>query len=125
MTKLSAHLEVEGRPHGEGFWVYALSGNLFGSTAGYAFQDEVRGKISSGTTRIVIDLSGVKRVDSSGVGILVALMWSTSQAGGALGLASIPPRVGKVLEIGMLLEHIRHADTVDEAVAVVAAMDLG
>jgi anti-sigma B factor antagonist len=107
--------QCEARP--DGAWVFRLSGNLFGSPEGYAFQEEVRQKIAGGPPGIVIDLGGVIRIDSSGVGILVAAMWSASNAGTKLVLATLPKTVEKVLGVAMLLDHIAHAPSVDEALA--------
>jgi len=112
-TKLEVHEEVRD----DHTRIFTLSGCFFGGAEGYAFLEDVRQKISSGTARIVFDLSAVKKIDSSGIGILVASMWSASGAGSRLVLASISTVVEKVLSIAMLLDHIDHADTVEEALA--------
>jgi anti-sigma B factor antagonist len=98
-------------------WIYTLVGDLYSNTEGYGFQEEVRGKIAGGAKGIIIDLAGVKRIDSSGIGILVAVMWSASNAGGRLVLAALSPKVHDVLSIAMLLDHIDHADSKEEALA--------
>ncbi len=110
-------LEVQNESIDDSTCIITLSGNLFGSSRGYELQNEVREKISGGSTSIVVDLAAIDRIDSSGVGILMAMMWSASQAGGRFILASIPPRVEKVLGIVMLLDHIDHAGSVQEALA--------
>jgi anti-anti-sigma factor len=111
----SKNLEVRDESRDEQTWIYTLSGNLFGSSQGYDFQEAVRQKIGSGVKKIVIDLAAVERIDSCGVGILVATMWSASQAGAGLVLAALSPTVEKVLSIAMLLDHIDHADSVEDA----------
>jgi anti-sigma B factor antagonist len=110
-------LEVRSEARDDQTWIYTLSGCLYGSTEGYGFQDDVRQKVGSGVKRIVVDLAGVDRIDSSGIGILVATMWSASQAGARLVLASLSARVEKVLSIAMLLDHIGNAESVEEALA--------
>ncbi|MEN8162872.1 MAG: STAS domain-containing protein [Acidobacteriota bacterium] len=110
-------LEVHSEPIDDSTLVITLSGDLLGSSRGYDLQNEVREKVSDGSTKIVVDLSTVDRIDSSGIGILMAMMWSASQAGGNFVLASIPPKVEKVLGIVMLLDHIDHAGSVQEALA--------
>ena len=120
-----AHLEVESNAVDGRTRVYALTGNLFGSADAYAFQDEVRKRLSEGTKRLVIDLSKVEKIDSSGIGILVAIMWSASRAGGGMVLAALPDRVEKILEIAMLLDHIDHAETVEAALARLDEMGSG
>jgi len=44
-------------------------------------------------------------------------MWSASNAGGALALASLPPHVERVLGLALLLDRITNAATVPEALA--------
>jgi len=110
-------LEVQSVARDDQTWVYTLTGDLYSNTDGYGFQEEVRGKIAAGAKGIVIDLAGVKRIDSSGIGILVAVMWSASNAGGKLVLAALSPKVHDVLSIAMLLDHIDHADSTEEALA--------
>ena len=65
--------EVRSEVRDETIWVYTLSGGLFGSQEGYKFQNEVRSKVADGAKGIVIDLELVDRIDSSGIGILVAI----------------------------------------------------
>ena len=110
-------LEVQTEARGERVRIYTLSGNLFGTSEGYAFQEEVRQAKSDGVNGIVIDFAGVRRIDSSGVGIVVSLMWSVSQSGGRLIVAALPDRIKEVLKIAMLLDHIDHAETLQEAIA--------
>lgn len=97
--------------------VYTLTGALMGMPTSYELQDEVRGRIADGARRIVLDLEGVTKIDSAGVGILASLMWSASQAGASLVLATLPPTVEKILGIAMLLERIDHADSRAAAIA--------
>lgn len=120
----SKKLEVRGEAHDDQTWIYTLSGNLFGSAEAYAFQEKARDKIGSGVKKLVVDLAAVERIDSSGIGILVATMWSASQAGAGLALASVTPKVERVLSIAMLLDHITHADSVDAALAKLDEMQL-
>ena len=117
-------LEVVSEARDDQTWIYTLSGSLFGSTEGYAFQDEVREKIAGGVKKIVIDLAAVNKIDSSGIGILVAMMWSASSGGVGLVLASLSNTVEKVLSIAMLIDHIDHADTVPDALARLDGMKL-
>jgi len=108
-------LDVRSEARHDGVRVYTLSGNLFGSPEGYAFQEDVRRTIADGARGVVIDVAGITRIDSSGVGILVAIMWSASSARTKLVLTALPQRVEKVLSLAMLLDHIDHAPTVEAA----------
>ena len=118
------NFEVVSVAHDDETRIYTLSGRLFGSPEAYGFQEEVRQKIASGTRKIVIDLATVDRIDSSGIGILVAMMWSASQKGAGLILAALSAKVEQVLSIAMLLDHIDHASTVEKALARLDEMEL-
>jgi anti-anti-sigma factor len=102
--------------------VYTLHGSLYGSKEGYSFQEDVRQASAVGARRFVVDLAGVDKIDSSGIGILVTVLFSTSQAGGAMVLAALSPLVEKVLGIVMLLDRVSRAGTVDEAIAKLDSM---
>jgi anti-sigma B factor antagonist len=102
--------------------VYRLSGWLYGTTGGYAFQEEIRQAVADGGRRFVVDLSGVQRIDSCGIGILAASIFSAQRAGGGIVLASLPEQVRRVLGVTMFLDHVAHADTLDDALAKVASM---
>ena len=111
------HFRVQHHNEGGHTLVFAVSGHLIGSAEVYAFQEQVRSEIAQGAQRLVIDLSAIEVINSSGIGILVGLMWSASQAGCGLALASLPPKVEKVLGLTKLLDHVAHAATVQEAMA--------
>jgi anti-sigma B factor antagonist len=65
---------------------------------------------------VVIDLTAVKFLDSSGVGALVGAAALFLEAGGSLRLACPPPRVQKVFRISRLAEVIPIHDDVSAAV---------
>jgi anti-sigma B factor antagonist len=71
--------------------------------------------------RIVLDLSEVPFIDSSGVGVLVTANRRSHSAGGALALAALSPGVAKVLELTRALRVLTVTDTVEEAVQRLAA----
>lgn len=65
--------------------------------------------------RVILDLSNVSYVDSSGMGTIVEFRRKLDPAGGALILAGLQPRVRSVLEITRLDHFFRLAETIDEA----------
>lgn len=77
------------------------------------------------TRRIALDLSYVDRVDSAGIGILITVVFSASRAGGGLVVANLSEHVENALGIAMLLDHVDHAATLDDAVRKLQGMKLG
>lgn len=117
-------LEYAAEGAGSGTLTYRLSGHLYGTETGYAFQETVRRAVSEGTKRFVIDLSGVERIDSCGIGILAASIFSVQKAGGGMVLAALPEHIQRMLGLTMFLDHVAQAESVDEAMVKIAAMAL-
>ena len=65
---------------------------------------------------VVVDLSAVEFLDSSGVGALVGAAAALREGGSSLRLACPPPQVQKVFRISRLAEVIPIFDDVNEAV---------
>lgn len=114
---LKSKLEMSTQARDKATYVYSLTGDLLGSHEGYSFQEDVRSKVHSGAKNIILDLGAVTRIDSSGIGILVAIMFSVSNAGGRLVMAGLTPRVKSALGIAMLLDRIEQAETAEAALA--------
>lgn len=70
-----------------------------------------------GYQRVVLDLSGVEFMDSTGLGICIKVLKGVRDAGGDMSLVATSPRVLRVLEITGIDQAISVAETVDEAVA--------
>jgi anti-anti-sigma factor len=81
--------------------VLLCHGRLVAGTA-HLLQDEVRAQIAQAQT-IVLDLSEVQYMDSSGLGALVAIYVSTKRAGKRLQLIKLSERVQELLRITKLL----------------------
>jgi len=65
--------------------------------------------------RLVIDLSGVEYMDSSGVGTMVEVKRRVERDGGRIILAGLQPRVRSVFEITQLDRFFEIRRDVDEA----------
>jgi anti-sigma B factor antagonist len=65
--------------------------------------------------RVIVDLSAVTYVDSSGVGTLVEFKRRLERGGGEVILAGLQPRVRSVFEITKLDQFFTIVPTVDEA----------
>jgi len=70
---------------------------------------------NDGRTVIVVDLSNVEFLDSSGLGMFVAAHHELTGDGGALRIACPPPHAQKVFRITRLAEVIPIFDSVQEA----------
>jgi len=73
--------------------------------------------LDTGTVRLVLDLSGIRIIDSSGVGSLVAAHHRAHAAGGGICLCRVPPKVRRTFDVMLLHQILPIRDTRHEAVA--------
>jgi anti-sigma B factor antagonist len=108
-------LEISNREHGR-YAVVALRGEL--DLAGAAgLRDRLRAACDEHEGRVVLDLSELAFIDSTGLSILVEYHDKTRSAGGRLILLAPRPAVVKVLRITGLNERLTIRDRLDEVAA--------
>jgi anti-sigma B factor antagonist len=78
-------------------------------------RDKVRGLIEQ-NKRIILNLADVSYIDSGGLGTLVALYTTARNAGGAVKLLKLTPRVDDLMQITKLLTVFEVYDTEKEAI---------
>jgi anti-anti-sigma factor len=71
--------------------------------------------VAAGAKYIVVDLTPVVRIDSSGLGTLVGNAKSIASTGGAISLVGINETIRRTLEITNLAKYFRIHDGIDEA----------
>lgn len=96
--------------------VITLKGNVMGGPDGSKLHDTLHELQESGKTNVVVDLSKVKFMNSSGLGMLISGMTTMRNAGGDLRLAKVADRIQSLLVITKLITVFKHFETVDEAV---------
>lgn len=96
--------------------VVACTGRLNTVAAG-AFRETVTAAIDAGRTTVVVDLSGVAFMDSSGLGALVGCLKSARRVGGDLRIAAVPAQVATVLRLSNIDRILVPHATVDEALS--------
>lgn len=79
------------------------------------FRTELLTLVDRKPRRVILDMSGVVYVDSSGVGTIVEFKRRLDRSGGAAVLAGLQPRVKSVFEITKLDQFFRIVATLDEA----------
>ena len=86
--------------------VLSLSGELDPHTAP-VLSAELDDAIAAGTSTVVLELSGLGFVDSSGLRVIIAANTELGERGGRLVLRSPSETVRRLLEITGLLDHIQ------------------
>ncbi len=114
-----SHLDVEHISSQDGkSLVYRLSGILGESTYSYEFGEELRQRVKDGPERVVLNLEHLEYITSAGVGVIAAAFTSARNANRTLVLASVPPKVRRVLDICGILDVVQAYDTEAAAVQV-------
>jgi anti-sigma B factor antagonist len=96
-------LELESHPAADGDTVI-VRGEVDMATAPQ-LRDLLNGLVDGGSTRIVLDCRSLDFLDSSGIGVLVAVRKRLGDDG-ALTLESPPAHVRKVLELTGVTAHV-------------------
>ncbi len=97
--------------------VLSLSGKMMGGPETTALHDHIRSLMGDGISKVVIDLGGVKWINSSGLGVLMAAMTTLKNADGQMKLANTTEKVESLLMITQLMRIFETYDSVDRAVS--------
>ena len=95
--------------------VISIKGKLMGGPEAEEFQGLLQDSLSGNIKNVIVDLSDVKFVNSSGIGILVRGYTTMKNAEGDLKLAGISDKVSGVLSITKLDSVFEQYPSVDEA----------
>lgn len=85
-----------------GLLTLSLSGDLIGETGGTAIVEVANQAISDGIKRCVVDISALRYINSSGIGVLITLLTKFRNKGGELYLMKPSESVQKLLVITKL-----------------------
>jgi len=99
-----------------GALVIELKGNVMGGPEAQEFHDVLHKSIDDQKKNIVVDLSDVKFMNSSGLGMLISGFTSIKNAGGNMKLANATEKINSLLVITKLITIFEHYNSVDEAV---------
>jgi len=100
----------------DGVIVVRLSGTIFFDEESTFLRAHVKDLLGK-SVQIVLDLGNVTRIDSSGLGTLVALYVSARKVGGDIKLANLGNHIKEALRITRLVTLFDIFDRTEEAVA--------
>ena len=96
--------------------VVSLGGEIDVYTAPFV-RERLDEAVHEGRTNLIVDLTGVRFLDSTGLGVLVGRLKLTRSLGGSLRLVGTDDRVLKVFSITGLDKVFEMHETLDEALA--------
>jgi anti-sigma B factor antagonist len=97
-----AELEVKERQAGD-VTILDLSGSVRMGEGAVSLRNAIRGLVEQGKNKILLNLGGVKNVDSSGIGELIANYTTISREDGQLKLLNLTDKIQNLLVITKLL----------------------
>ena len=97
-----AELDLKERQAGD-VTILDLSGEVRIGDSSVALRDSIRNLADQGKKKVLLNLGGVKYIDSSGIGELIANYTTLKRGGGQLKLLSLTDRVQNLLVITKLL----------------------
>jgi anti-sigma B factor antagonist len=96
--------------------IIELKGNVMGGEDTKEFNDLLHKLIDEGKKNIVVDLSDVKFMNSSGLGMMIGGLTTMKKAGGSLKLARVTEKIESLLIITKLITIFEFFDNVDDAI---------
>lgn len=97
--------------------VVTLKGSLMGGPEAQDFKDDIKKLIDEDKKNVVADLSRVKFMNSSGLGILISALTTLRNAGGDLKISGASEKIESLLMVTKLITVFDHHKTLDEAIA--------
>ena len=97
--------------------VLTISGNLMGGDETKEVHEKVKSLLADGRKKFVIDLSKVKWLNSSGLGVLISCLTSVQNADGALKISGATEKVKSLFIMTKLITVFDAYPSVDEAIA--------
>jgi anti-sigma B factor antagonist len=100
----------------EGIIIYKLEGEIIDKSQTAALTEQINKLVSSGKKNIVLELSGLRYMNSSGLNVLVSILTIARNAGGEVLVCNISAKVRELLVVTKLDSIFHILPSVEEAV---------
>jgi anti-sigma B factor antagonist len=94
--------------------VLGLKGKFTIGSGDVALREAIDGAVSSGKKSLLVDLGGVSKMDSSGLGELVAAHNTVAEKNGTIKLANIPSKLYNIMGVAQIISVFDVFDDVEE-----------
>ncbi len=95
-------MKITRKSEGKHAVVLALDGNIQGGPDAELFYDTVDGLVGEHRKNVLLDMSGVKWINSTGLGILINGHTKLKNAGGAMKIVHLTERVDNLFSVTKL-----------------------
>jgi anti-sigma B factor antagonist len=100
-----------------GVEIIKLEGKITIGAGDSQLREAILGALNSGKQNILLDMTGVTTIDSSGIGELVGSFTTVTNRGGKLKLLHLPPKVTDLLQVTQLITVFEVYENEPEATA--------
>jgi anti-anti-sigma factor len=108
-------MQIERRQQGD-FSILSVAGAVRLGESGRQVSDALRSELEDGAGHVLLEMSGIDYMDSTGIGELVGYLCRLSDVGRKLVLVSPSERVVKLLEVARLAGQFPIYPSVEEAI---------
>lgn len=110
-------LEINQKEVDAGTAVISLEGNVMRGPEGERIEAVLNGALAQGVRRIVFDMAGVKRIDSTGIGRFIYCLNKVQESGGKLWMAGAQGYVRECFRVTRLDTVFQFCASVEDALA--------
>ena len=100
----------------DGVEIIKLDGKITIGSGDQQLREVISAALANGRTNILLDLSGVTTIDSSGIGELVGSYTTVTNRGGKLKLLHLPAKLNELLHVTQLITVFEVYENEQEAV---------
>ncbi|SRR6266849_4327660 len=104
------------RDVGNGVTIIKLEGKITIGAGDQQLREVITNAANEGKTKILLDLSGVTVIDSSGIGELVGSYTTVTNRGGKLKLLHLPAKLNELLHVTQLITVFEVYENEQEAI---------
>lgn len=97
--------------------IFTLKGDMMGEPDTGVLREKIKETVENGTNKIILDLSGVKWMNSLGLGALISAYSTVQNHDGQMVITNVTKKVESLFMITQLIKVFKHYDTTDEAIA--------
>ena len=108
-------MNIDVKDHGDAT-VLTVKGNMMGGPETIAVHDKVKDLIEKNKNKVIIDLSNVKWMNSSGLGTMMGCLTSLKNANGDMKLCGVTEKVKSLFMITKLITLFETYATAEEAI---------
>ena len=101
----------------DGVEIISLQGKITIGSGDTQLREVISNAVNAGKNKILLDLSGVTTIDSSGIGELVGSYTTATNRGGKLKLLHLPAKLNELLHVTQLITVFEVYENQQEAIA--------